>query len=374
MPVPLPFIQVRGPYREIGRQIGEAARTQIRRSLAHYEANMEWLAGMTAAEAEQRSLALLPYAERHLPQYVEELTGMAEGAGVPLVKLLVLNCGEETLCAPRPADRCTCLALTSQGRTVVGHNEDWIEADVENMVLLEITAPDGTRILSLTGAAYMPMCGVNSHGIAFVGNTLYARDERAGVPNSFKHRWMLEARRRDEADARACMAERARGSNHLFAQAGGRIWDIETSAAARRGHRGETCWLAHTNHFTAEEMLDVERSEFRGLEAAARESARAGSCRDRARRRSGRAGGRRAARPRQRAHLDLRAPRARRPPGRSDHGQPDLRARRTAHARLRRATVRERVPRRVDGVKAPARREDAEGDRYEAGATACRVP
>jgi isopenicillin-N N-acyltransferase-like protein len=278
MPVPLPFIQVRGPYREIGRQIGEAARTQIRRSLAHYDANMEWLAGMTAAEAELRSLALLPYAERHLPQYVEELTGMAEGAGVPLVKLLVLNCGEETLCAPRPADRCTCLALTSQGRTVVGHNEDWIEADVENMVLLEITAPDGTRILSLTGAAYMPMCGVNSHGIAFVGNTLYARDERAGVPNSFKHRWMLEARRRDEADARACMAERARGSNHLFAQAGGRIWDIETSAERAAVIEADV-WLAHTNHFTADEMLDVERSDSQGSRlrlARARELAAAG--------------------------------------------------------------------------------------------------
>jgi hypothetical protein len=136
---------------------------------------------------------------------------MADGAGVPFEKLLVLNCGEEVLCGadpaaaapPRPADHCTCLALSARGRTVVGHNEDWIEADVENMVVLSLTVPDGTRILALTGAAYLPMCGVNSHGIAFYGNTLYARDELPGVPNGFKHRWLLEAATREEADARA---------------------------------------------------------------------------------------------------------------------------------------------------------------------------
>jgi hypothetical protein len=104
------------------------------------------------------------------------------------------------------------------------------------------------------------MCGVNSHGIAFYGNTLYAHDERAGVPNSFKHRWMLEAPDRPEADRRALMAGRARGSNHVLAQAGGRIWDIETSAQrAAVIEAGD--WLVHANHYTADEMLNLERSD-----------------------------------------------------------------------------------------------------------------
>ena len=119
---------------------------------------------------------------------------------------------------------------------------------------------------------------MNSHGIAFVGNTVYARDERAGVPNSFKHRWMLEAADREEADARACMPGRARGSNHLFAQAGGQIWDIETSAE-RAAVIEVGDWLAHANHFTADEMLDVERSDSKGSRhrlARARELVAAG--------------------------------------------------------------------------------------------------
>ena len=272
---PLPLIEARGTHREIGRQVGEAAREPIRRSVAYYEKHIEWLAGMSFAAAEARALPLLRYAERDLPQHVDELRGMAEGSGVPFEKLLVLNCGEEVLCgadpraaepgaaAARPADHCTCLALSAQGRTVVGHNEDWIEADVENMVLLSLTVPDGTRILALTGAANLPMCGVNTHGIAFYGNTLYARDERPGVPNGFKHRWLLEAATRAEADARALMAGRARGSNHLNAQAGGAIWDLEVSAERAVTIEADG-WLVHTNHFTAPEMQDVERSESAG--------------------------------------------------------------------------------------------------------------
>jgi len=271
-PSSLPLIEARGTNREIGRQVGEAARERIRRSVAYYEEHIEWLAGMTFAAAEERSLALRRYAERDLPQYVEELVGMAESAGVPLEKLLVLNCGEEVLCAPRPGagerasrrvDRCTCLALASPGRTIIGHNEDWIEADVENMVLVSITVPDGTRILALTGAAYLPMCGVNSHGIAFYGNTLYARDERPGMPNAFKHRWLLEAATREEADARARMRGRARGSNHLNARAGGEIWDVEVSAE-RDAIIEADGWLVHTNHFIAVKLQDVERSDSAG--------------------------------------------------------------------------------------------------------------
>ena len=273
MAAPLPIIEACGTHREIGRQIGEAARAQIARSIAFNEEHMDWLAGVSLAEAERRSLALLPYAERFLPQYVEELAGLAEGAGLPFAKLVVANCGEELLCAPRPQDHCTCMAVATPGRTVVGHNEDWIEADIENMVLLKVTVPDGTRFVSLTGAAYLPMCGMNSHGIAFVGNTIYAQDERAGVANGFKHRWMLEAAGRAQADARACLPERSRGSNHLFAQAGGQIWDVEVSAnrsvviepAPAAGADGQpVTWLAHTNHFTADEMSDVERSGSQG--------------------------------------------------------------------------------------------------------------
>ena len=98
----LPLIEARGTHHEIGRQVGEASRERIGRSVAYYEEHIEWLAGMPFAAAEARALPLLRHAERDLPQYVAELAGMAEGAGIPFEKLLVLNCGEEILCAAEP--------------------------------------------------------------------------------------------------------------------------------------------------------------------------------------------------------------------------------------------------------------------------------
>jgi len=256
--VHLPVIEARGTYREIGRCLGEGGREQIRRSLAFHEEKYEWLAGVTFAAAEERAQGLLPYAQRALPQYVEELRGMAEGAGVPLAKLVVLNCGEELMC------HCTSVALTTGGRTVLAHNEDWIDDDIENMVVFDVTCPDGTRFLSLSGAAYLAGCGINSHGLALGGNSVYATDERPGVPNSFVLRWKLEARTRDEVDARSTLAGRARGSNHLTARVGGQVWDVETSSTKHAAIDADGGWLAHTNHYLSASLADVEGSTSAG--------------------------------------------------------------------------------------------------------------
>ncbi len=289
MGVPFDLLEVAGSYREIGRQMGEGARPLIERRVALFEADFERFAGgMPLSTAEALTLPLLAAAEPRLPQYVEELRGLAEGAAVPFARILLMNCGEELTCTlPPEPGHCTSLALAGEGRTVVAHNEDWEEQDIAHQVLLRITAPDGTRILAMTTAGLLAMTGLNSHGLAFGANTVYAREEgadapagdspsgappsvlRPGVPNSLVCRWMLEAPTRGEATARALLPERARGSNHLCGQAGGRVWDIETSASREAVIEGGAAtdgweWLAHTNHYLAAEMLEVEGSTSAG--------------------------------------------------------------------------------------------------------------
>ena len=100
---------------------------------------------------------------------------------------------------------------------------------------------------------YLPILGMNSHGVAYVGNSVYCNDGRPGVPNVFVRRWALEAPTLEEAAARAAMPVRARGSNHLIGDREGRIWDVETSAhaAVLMEHEGRA---AHTNHYVAPAM------------------------------------------------------------------------------------------------------------------------
>jgi isopenicillin-N N-acyltransferase-like protein len=274
MSVPYLEIEVHGSHREIGRQIGEASRHLIVAGIAYYEEYHEAMGGLPFAAAERECLAYLPPARQALPGVVEELEGMAEGAGVPLSRLLVPNLGEELTCDADPAasptgspvartEHCTSVAVRAGGRCLLGHNEDWWAGDVDKNVLLHITTDDGTQILAMTSACLLPPTGINSHGVATAGNTLYADDQRVGVPNNFIRRSLLEARSLDDARQRALLATRARGSNHLFADAAGGLLDIEAAATHAALIVGEDR-LVHTNHFVDPAMTAHDLSTSQG--------------------------------------------------------------------------------------------------------------
>ena len=266
----IPFVSVRaqGSYREIGRQVGEAARAQIQASLAFFTDNFVAMSGgLEFGEAERQAAAYLRYARVCTPHAVEELEGMAEGAGVPASALLVPNCGEE-FTADEPvvgeqplAPGCTAVAVVSGGRHIVGHNMDWYVIDAVNNVLFDLTEPDGTRLLAFAGAAYLPMVGVNSHGIGNVSNSVHSTDNRLGIPNVFVRRSTMAAANLEAARDLGLPAARARGTNQFFADTAGRLWDIESSATASvladHSARG---YMAHTNHYAAPEMAPFEGS------------------------------------------------------------------------------------------------------------------
>jgi isopenicillin-N N-acyltransferase-like protein len=189
---------------------------------------------------------------------------MATGSGVPLSKLLVPNLGEELTCSDEaallggvgsaPTQHCTSFAIDAAGRTLVGHNEDWYSGDTSRNVLLRMRLVDGTRVVAITPACLLAASGINSHGVATGANTVFCSDTRIGVPNNFIRRWMLESRSLETARERACLPARARGANHLLADSNGRIWDVETSAAADVTLESESCFV-HTNHYVHDSML-----------------------------------------------------------------------------------------------------------------------
>ena len=272
MSIPYLEVEARGTPHEVGRQIGEAARELIHACLAYYEEHHEAMGGQSFAAAEREALAYMPAARAALPDVVAELEGMAEGADVAFGRLLVPNLGEELTCnsdpgapdAPGPhADRehCTSVGVRTGGRCLLAHNEDWWAGDAEKQVLLRITTADGTRILAMASACLLPPSGINSHGLATAGNTVYANDQRRGVPNNFIRRHLLEARSLDDARERALLPTRARGSNHIVADASG-VLDIETAASGAAVLTGER--LVHTNHFLDPAMRRFEMSTSTG--------------------------------------------------------------------------------------------------------------
>ncbi len=266
MGIPFVHVQARGSNRELGRAVGEAAREQVQASVDFFREDFASLSGgrLTFDEAERLAGAYGEQARRWLPHLVEELEGLAEGSGVPLSRLLVLNCGEEftadeqpgsrTLApgSPHSGDHCTAVAAVAGGRHIIGHNMDWYTIDAVNNVFFDLTGPDGTRIMGLAGAPYLLMLGMNSHGVGNVSNSVHSTDNRIGVPNAFVRRSTLDAPSLEEARDRGLLPARARGTNQFFADIAGRLWDLETSATAHAlmDHTA-AAHMAHANHYVS---------------------------------------------------------------------------------------------------------------------------
>jgi isopenicillin-N N-acyltransferase like protein len=283
MNVPLPFIEVKGTHHEVGRQLGEAERALVQAELASCKEQFPLLAGITFSEAIERSGAYLRAAQMFLPRIVDQLRGMAEGALVPFEALFALNCDEEFTClpeqpsgpgrenasgAPQPGgktapEHCTSFAFVSGGRPIAGHNEDWYPGDIESLSVRHVTLAGGVSYLSVGAAGNLPFTGVTSNGLCTCANTLYSFDLADGVPNALLLASLFECRDLDEARERIGTVPRARGSNHLLADAAGRILDVETTAGRLAWLDGGACFV-HTNHYVTPELAPQDATTSTG--------------------------------------------------------------------------------------------------------------
>jgi isopenicillin-N N-acyltransferase like protein len=90
----IPLIETGGAPREIGVDVGRGAREQIRFACAQSRAE---LGGVEPAEVLANVGPYLAATEAAAPWVLDEMRGMAEGAGVPFETLFVLNAAAELM-------------------------------------------------------------------------------------------------------------------------------------------------------------------------------------------------------------------------------------------------------------------------------------
>jgi len=270
------IIEAFGSHRDVGRQAGEAARDVVAWGLDVYAERFEALAGFSFAEAVERARPYLRPAEDYVPQSVDQLRGIAEGANVPFDRLFALNCSEELTCAADVVwpEHCTSFAVVAGGRADSGHNEDWYPEEIggQTIRIVRLTGPWSTGAYISAGPPYnLPLTGVTAAGFTSAANTVYYRDERVGVPNNFLLAAVLGEPDLEHARDLLARAPRARGSNHLFCDARGRVWNLETSgerwalvdgspAPADATRAGASALFAHTNHYVSPELAPGDAS------------------------------------------------------------------------------------------------------------------
>ena len=79
-----PLFTARGNHRELGRQHGEQARTQVCGFLDYLAQALH----LSRERLRTGALRFLPLFERHCPHLVDEVRGLAEGACLPLAEAL----------------------------------------------------------------------------------------------------------------------------------------------------------------------------------------------------------------------------------------------------------------------------------------------
>jgi hypothetical protein len=246
----LPVVRVAGTHGEVGAQVGRASAEAVARIAA----------AMTPAQVDA-ARAYREVTERELPWLVEELDGVAEGAGAD--RLAVFAAGIEELDTGGEGDgACSDLVArppaSTDGHLWVAHNND-LSPEVEpDIVATEWRVP-GDPVVFTIGIGPWISVGFNSAGLALTGNEVSPNDNRIGIPRLLHVRDILRRRTLDEAVEAALSPHRASSYNTILSHRDGGVVNVEGSATdAELIRPGPEGTLAHTNHYVSARMLPYE--------------------------------------------------------------------------------------------------------------------
>lgn len=262
---PVPLIRVSGSHREMGRQIGEAMREQIKHSIenarqlladAYQQLELNW-AGATI-----QARKYLPFAQERYPQYVDEMQGIAEGGNVPFEDVVVLNAMEAVTSDALHLTRCTSMAIneerTADGHILAAHNEDWLPEDEDDVYIVYAKPEKEPPFMAMSYGGLLPNIGFNAYGIAQLIDSVYPNDSRIGIPRIVVGRAVLASRTPAGAIRRAIVPHRAAGYNHVIVHESGEIYSVEVSARRFDILYAEDGIMVHTNHYLSTRMKEVE--------------------------------------------------------------------------------------------------------------------
>ena len=244
-------IEVYGTPRELGRQLGEAAREEVR-GFAHIAVErVSKTVSISREQALATASACIPYVADYAPELLAELRGMAESSGVSLDELMLLQVRNQ-LRNRKDAKRSGeggCTALATRRPALVAQNWDNDPALDPYTVVLTRRPLIGPATLTVGQAGLIGYIGCSERGIGVCLNALPAPAREVGVPHYFIVRRVLEAVSLDAAIAAVRSAHRAIPANLILATPQGPA-DFEILIDDLRVLRPDdgAAWLTHTNH------------------------------------------------------------------------------------------------------------------------------
>ena len=263
-----PVIELSGAPYERGKMHGSKARERVERSLANY-ARLFAFCGLSWDEAQRRGATYRGVIGEFDAALLEEIEGIARGAGRRIEEILALNVRTEILPSSYlqggDPGECTAIAVhpgaSLTGGSLLAQNWDWVGAQREALVLLRVR----DELLTLTEAGMLAKIGLNAAGFGVCLNILSSihDGQQQGIPVHVLLRALLKCGSVREAIESTGRLSFAGSSNVLCADRGGEAASLELSPRGRRVVRGDGATLCHTNHF-----VDPEASAWQAPLAA----------------------------------------------------------------------------------------------------------
>ncbi len=236
-----------------------------------YEEAFERSVGWSWGQALEATADLIPPVEAAFPQYLEEMHGIAEGAGLPFRDIFAMNARTEVMWAAtvrqseaeraRFARECSAFALlpsrTDNGHTVLGQNWDWLAHSSDSLVILEVEQPELPNFVTVVEAGLLAKSSINSAGLGVAVNALVTSADTGepGIPFHVLIRAFADCESLTDAVHVASRHVRSSSGNYLIAHADGIAVDLETAPGDYRGITSilpTEDALVHTNHFVRE--------------------------------------------------------------------------------------------------------------------------
>lgn len=261
----LPIIYIQGNNRQMGQQMGEAMRPQIQHSIENAKTLLQKAYDhlqLTWDGASIQAKKYMLFAVEHLPQYEEEMRGIAEGANVDYDDIRIINAMEGVTSDALHLTKCTSMAVnqsrTANGNILIAHNEDWTPEDEPDVYLVHAKPDHEAPFLAMSYGGLLPNVGFNANGIAQCCDSVYPEDGRIGIPRILYSRAVLTAKTPADAIRSILVPQRAAGYNHLIVHESGEMYNIEVSARQFGMIYGEDGYLVHTNFYLDPVMRGIE--------------------------------------------------------------------------------------------------------------------
>lgn len=253
-------ITVRGTPYERGLIYGQLCRDEVSASIRSYQILFEGTKGISWEDAREISKYYLSLTGEFEPDYIEEMKGIAEGAGVDLFDIAALNARTEIMYAQTTnenVNECTTLSLmapaTEGGRVIAAENWDYSKILRESLVIVHVYQEDKPHFVMVAEAGMIGGIGMNDCGVAVMLNALRTTVPCQGIPLRARMRAMLEADNLGEAYVKGSHSPYS-VANLIATHKDGIAIGFEMDSRNVEPLIPEDGVLMHTNHYIGPKM------------------------------------------------------------------------------------------------------------------------